>query len=673
MNNIVPPRADNTSLASTVSTIFRNNPSLLPPVNLSTGNIDTFYFNSATGSVLYLQQLTGPVLSQISGGGVSGTGSTGPTGPSGTFTPGSNILVTTLTGTNIYTFALMFTGATGSSLTLNDFTGTNLTSTNITGANITSTSNLNANFLKFVNATGSSLTSNFITLNSLSVNLGSNSGKPASDIDRIIAIGRNAGRTNQRALAIAIGESAGRTNQSTLAIAIGTNAGAENQAIGTIAIGYQAGQTQQGNQSIAIGYQAGQTQQGNQSVAIGSNAGAANQASGAVAIGSNAGAANQASGAIAIGYQTGQTSQGTNSIAIGYQAGQTQQGNNSIAIGYRAGQLGQSPQSVCINASTDTLSATNQGFYVNPVRNDNTTVNNFVYYNTTTKELTYNTDLNFVNATGNSLFVTNFTGTNVYNSILGVNATPTASLGNIYTIYKVSGPAPNSCCFDCDIEIGSGGSNANAFRSPKYNYTNDRTDARWEVGLRLDSIEENDRYFIGRAGVSSNDLAVYQSGNVGLGLGSAASYQLQLSSDSAAKPTSGTWTIFSDERVKEEIQDADIDLCYDIIKNLKLKRFKWSEKYFPETKDRYSVGYIAQEVKEIFPKSVDVIKQTFVITKGETKEEDIKETISDFNCLNVDQINKTLHGCVRKLIEKVEEQSLKISELENKIESLITS
>ena len=87
---------------------------------------------------------------------------------------------------------------------------------------------------------------------------------------------------------------------------------------------------------------------------------------------------------------------------------------------------------------------------------------------------------------------------------------------------------------------------------------------------------------------------------------------------------------------------------------------------YPE-RTMLDVGVLAQEVKEIFPKSVDVIEQTFVITKGET--EDIKETISDFNCLNVDQINKTLHGAFQKLIEKVEYLENRISILENKIVS----
>ena len=127
VNTFVPPRANNISIASTVSSIFQENPNLLPPVNSSTGSINTFYFNSSTGTVLYLQQLTGPVLSQIGGGGGGGS---------------------------IVTTTLMFTGATGGSLFVTDYTGTNLTSTNITGTNITSTSVLNANTLNFINLTG---------------------------------------------------------------------------------------------------------------------------------------------------------------------------------------------------------------------------------------------------------------------------------------------------------------------------------------------------------------------------------------------------------------------------------------------------------------------------------------------------------------------------------------
>jgi hypothetical protein len=62
----------------------------------------------------------------------------------------------------------------------------------------------------------------------------------------------------------------------------------------------------------------------------------------------------------------------------------------------------------------------------------------------------------------------------------------------------------------------------------------------------------------------SNDNIVFYTGNTQravidssgrLGIGTAASYQLHLSTDSAAKPTTNTWTIVSDERVKTNIQN----------------------------------------------------------------------------------------------------------------------
>ena len=67
MHTVVPTRASNNSLANEVSNIFYKYPFLVP-INTSTGSIETFYFNNATGTTLYLNTLTGPVLSQISGG-----------------------------------------------------------------------------------------------------------------------------------------------------------------------------------------------------------------------------------------------------------------------------------------------------------------------------------------------------------------------------------------------------------------------------------------------------------------------------------------------------------------------------------------------------------------------------------------------------------------------------
>ena len=116
---------------------------------------------------------------------------------------------------------------------------------------------------------------------------------------------------------------------------------------------------------------------------------------------------------------------------------------------------------------------------------------------------------------------------------------------------------------------------------------------------------------IGYIGVLSPSVAwgdlVLQVGGGNVGIGDASpSYQLELSTNSAAKPTSTLWTVPSDERLKDDIVLADLDKCYDIIQNLPLKRFKWKEDVYTndQTDDRSVLGWIAQDVQSVFPKSV---------------------------------------------------------------------
>jgi hypothetical protein len=100
-------------------------------------------------------------------------------------------------------------------------------------------------------------------------------------------------------------------------------------------------------------------------------------------------------------------------------------------------------------------------------------------------------------------------------------------------------------------------------------------------------------------------MRIDSSGYVGIG-DTSPSYQLELSTNSAAKPTSTLWTVPSDERLKDDIVLADLDKCYDIIQNLPLKRFKWKEDVYTndQTDDRSVLGWIAQDVQSVFPKSV---------------------------------------------------------------------
>jgi len=552
ISTISPSRSKHESPAIETSNVFYKYPYLVP-VNISTGTINNFSFTNATGSVLYLNTLTGPVLSQI-----GGFGATGPTGPAGTGGP---------------------TGPTGS-----------------------------------VGSTGPAGT-----------------GGPTGPTGSVGSTGP-AGTGGPTGPTGSVG-STGPTGSvgSTGPSGFSTNTGPTGPTGPTGSFG-PIGPTGPGivpsgtNYSDYLYWNPGTSsyQVGNSEVHIGQN--------------------------------SGQTNQGQYSVAIGTYAGQVNQGQYSVAIGYQAGTTNQNSNSICINSSGSHLAATNQGCYISPIRNDNS-VNSRTLLLTSNNEIVYNNDV----LSSNKAYL---------------NGTPsTSTLADaLYVYYNVSGPAFNSCCFDSSIGQSSGGTNANSFRTGRYNNTTNRDNAYWEFGLRQDpSVSNYDRFFIGRAGVSSWDFGVYKNGYVGINLGSGSTspnHSLQLGSDSAAKPGTNTWTISSDLRVKENIEDADIDMCYDVVKNLKLKRFKWSEKYFKDDKinDRNCVGYIAQDVKELFPKAVKIKSQKFIIKEREKFEEDDEcETIEDFHYLDVDQIYKSYHGAIQKLMNKVESLESEVKSLKSDI------
>ena len=137
-------------------------------------------------------------------------------------------------------------------------------------------------------------------------------------------------------------------------------------------------------------------------------------------------------------------------------------------------------------------------------------------------------------------------------------------------------------------------------------------------------------------GVFSNKVVTYAALGVARGT---PTYTLHLGDDSAAKQSTSTWTVWSDQRIKQNIEVADVSLCYSIVKSLKLKRFTWDPSYIPTIDDRSSVGWIAQDVKQIFPKAVNIQSNEF---------------FSDFHHLNVDQIYKTMYGALTKVIEDKE-------------------
>lgn len=215
-----------------------------------------------------------------------------------------------------------------------------------------------------------------------------------------ISIGRESGETSQNAQSISIGFKAGQNTQNINAISIGSNAGQNTQNINAIAIGPLSGQNNQGEKAIAIGLNTGNINQGPSSISIGDGSGQNTQGQNAISIGVISGNINQGTSSIAIGAQSGRNIQGSNAIAIGVQAGQNNQGQNAVAIGNSAGNSNQPANSIVMNATGSILNGSLiNACYIKPIRESyNTKV---LLYNTTEGEVTYSSNNNQFDASGN--------------------------------------------------------------------------------------------------------------------------------------------------------------------------------------------------------------------------------------------------------------------------------
>jgi hypothetical protein len=96
-------------------------------------------------------------------------------------------------------------------------------------------------------------------------------------------------------------------------------------------------------------------------------------------------------------------------------------------------------------------------------------------------------------------------------------------------------------------------------------------------------------------------MAIKLNGNVGIGTNNPG-FQLQLSTDSAAKPTSNTWTISSDARLKKDVRPLDGALH----KLLRLRgvTYRWIDPASQGGMDGTYMGLIAQDVEPVFPEWV---------------------------------------------------------------------
>ena len=113
------------------------------------------------------------------------------------------------------------------------------------------------------------------------------------------------------------------------------------------------------------------------------------------------------------------------------------------------------------------------------------------------------------------------------------------------------------------------------------------------------------------------------------------------------------WSTVSDRRIKENIEKASYDKCYDNINKLELYRFNYIKELNNINKDMKQLGYIAQEVEDIFPKAVS--SQPFYNNSL---------SIPDLLSIDISQINYSLYGAVKKLIEIDKNKEERIKKME---------
>ncbi|MBT9168176.1 MAG: hypothetical protein DDT19_01521 [Syntrophomonadaceae bacterium] len=147
------------------------------------------------------------------------------------------------------------------------------------------------------------------------------------------------------------------------------------------------------------------------------------------------------------------------------------------------------------------------------------------------------------------------------------------------------------------------------------------------------------------SGATGTGLIITNANNVSIGMTTPA-HQFQLSTDSAGKPGTNTWTIVSDKRLKKSIELANLDLCYNAVKNIPLSFYRWRDDVYSveQVRDRGMLGWIADDVEKVYPKAVKTVPFELLT----------KEKIEDCKSVNNDQVYAALYGAVQKLIEKVE-------------------
>jgi hypothetical protein len=402
-----------------------------------------------------------------------------------------------------------------------------------------------------------------------------------------------------------------------------------------VAVGFEAlrGSTtpasNTGNSNVAVGYQAlWVNASGNFNTAIGKASMSSNTSGGSntsVGFGSlamnNTGTGNTAIGMSALN----NNNSGHFNVAVGQSSLQGNQGFNNTAVGTNS--------LISNNTGVDNVAVGSGSLYNSSIGHFNIAVGKDALYN--------NVSGNGAIAIGwNALFNTNNTSTQFNNKNIGIgyqalmgSATPANNTGNnnIAVGYQMlmsnSSGDSNTGMGVLSLTANTTGSNNVALgvlslsNNTLGNYNtaigsfsmqnnadgNLNTSIGYASGIAFGSGTLSNTTAIGANAVVSvsNAVVLGNNANVGIGL-SNPTHKLQLAADDAAKPLTNTWTIVSDQRLK------NVDGVYQkgLEEILKLKPILF---HYKNTGDRMfdekilntqAIGFLAQDVQKVFPECV---------------------------------------------------------------------
>lgn len=116
-------------------------------------------------------------------------------------------------------------------------------------------------------------------------------------------------------------------------------------------------------------------------------------------------------------------------------------------------------------------------------------------------------------------------------------------------------------------------------------------------------------------------------------------------------------TITSDSRIKKDIVDADIEDALQKVLDIELKEYGYTD---PKQEGEKTVGFIAQQVKEVYPDAIAISDREEPIWNeaGERVE------ISDLHRIKKDKIYALHHGAIQSLVAKIAALEARLAALE---------